>query len=171
MLPAFLAAKRPDVSCTGIDISETMLDIARKKVPGANILKADATDMPFGDSSFDVVTSCFVYRNLSDRKKAVSEMYRVLKPGGRVMLLDTFAPRSRSMMRPLMSLWLRRIVPALVSPFAKASDYRYLAESILAMTDRDEIRKAFEGAGFADVCLVALEFDTACVLTGRRDRP
>ena len=168
MLPAYLAKKRPDVECTGIDISQTMLDIARERVPGAKMLRTDVTDMPFEDCSFDIVTSCFVYRNLSNRDKAVREMYRVLKPGGNMMLLDTFAPRSRSMMRPLMSVWLRRIVPLLVSPFAKASDYRYLAESILAMTDREEIQGTFEKAGFEDVCLVPLEFDTACALTAKR---
>ncbi|GAB4158268.1 MAG: bifunctional demethylmenaquinone methyltransferase/2-methoxy-6-polyprenyl-1,4-benzoquinol methylase UbiE [Planctomycetota bacterium] len=167
-IPEYLAQHRPDLKITGIDISREMLAIASRKNQKANFLYADATMLPFEDESFDCVVSAFVFRNLQDRPAALKEMFRVLRPGGDVILLDTFFPRKGNLWRVPMRLWLRHIAPVLVAPFSGFSDYRYLAESILEMNDWDAVVRMFEDAGFQSVSIKALSMGTVARIRGTK---
>jgi demethylmenaquinone methyltransferase/2-methoxy-6-polyprenyl-1,4-benzoquinol methylase len=118
----------------GCDFSERMLDLARQKaarlgMPEVSFEWADALALPYEDSAFDAVTVGFGVRNLADIEAGVTEMTRVLKPGGRLVILEITQPR-----RPPLSwfhgLWFDRIVPRLGALAGDRDAYSYLPESV-----------------------------------------
>ena len=88
------------VDVIAADLSEGMLDVGRRRRPDMTFVQADVTALPFEDETFDAVTMSYGLRNVADYPKALSEIYRVLKPGGRIVILEfstpTFAPSARS---------------------------------------------------------------------------
>ena len=124
-------------SVTGIDLSEEMLAIARRKTAEANFHRAafnfqfaNAEALPFDDASFDAVTSAFGIRNFVHLDKGLAEMARVLKSGGRMVILEMSTPDS-SLVRPFYNLYTRRIIPWLGSRIADNREaYTYLPNSI-----------------------------------------
>lgn len=83
-----LKTKFPDSKITGIDVSPKMLELAKQKVKNVKFIEGSCTDLPFEDNSFDLVTIFFGLRNIGDYEKAISEIYRILKPGGEILYLD-----------------------------------------------------------------------------------
>ena len=124
-------------SVTGIDLSEEMLAIARRKTAEANFQLstfnfqlANAEALPFDDASFDAVTSAFGIRNFVHLDKGLAEMARVLKSGGRMVILEMSTPDS-ALVRPFYNLYTRRIIPWLGSRIAGNREaYTYLPNSI-----------------------------------------
>jgi demethylmenaquinone methyltransferase / 2-methoxy-6-polyprenyl-1,4-benzoquinol methylase len=164
-LPIYLADKRNDLDVTGFDISEGMLKIAREKCPTAKFLTADATAMPFPDCSFDLVMSAFVIRNLQDSEAAVTEMARVVKSGGRVLILGTFSPKGIA--APFMRWWLRKVVPRLAVKEAR-EHYRYLAASIIRLDKRQEIADLLERCGCEIEFASDIELGTVHMIIARK---
>ncbi|GAB4276259.1 MAG: hypothetical protein Kow0056_06470 [Coriobacteriia bacterium] len=110
--------------------------------------QADAQDLPFEDESFDVVTIGFGLRNLPDRAANYSEVLRVLKPGGRYLVLE-FSHPPFGPFRAVYGLYLRKFVPVLGWLFSRdAQAYRYLAESIARFPDQGSLAREMEDAGF-----------------------
>ena len=117
-------------SVTGIDLSEEMLAIARRKTASANFQLANAEALPFDDNMFDAVTSAFGIRNFVHLDKGLAEMARVLKSGGRMVILEMSTPDS-ALVRPFYNLYTRRIIPWLGSRLAGNREaYTYLPNSI-----------------------------------------
>ena len=117
-------------SVTGVDISEEMLAIAKGKVPSATCLVADAEHLPFEDESFDAVTCAFGVRNFVHLEQGIREMLRVLKPGGRMVILELATPDS-PLIRPFYNLYTRHIIPWLGQHLAGSREaYTYLPQSI-----------------------------------------
>lgn len=124
-------------SVTGIDLSEEMLEIAKQKTATANsqfsILNfqlGNAESLPFLDASFDAVTCAFGIRNFVHLEKGLEEMTRVLKPGGRMVILELSTPDSK-LIRPFYNFYTKRIIPRLGQTIAGNRDaYTYLPESI-----------------------------------------
>lgn len=117
-------------SVTGIDLSEEMLAIARRKTASANFQLANAEVLPFDDATFDAVTSAFGIRNFVHLDKGLAEMARVLKSGGRMVILEMSTPDS-ALVRPFYNLYTRRIIPWLGSRIAGNREaYTYLPNSI-----------------------------------------
>lgn len=117
-------------SVTGIDLSEEMLAIARRKTASANFQLANAEALPFDDATFDAVTSAFGIRNFVHLDKGLAEMARVLKSGGRMVILEMSTPDS-ALVRPFYNLYTRRIIPWLGSRLAGNREaYTYLPNSI-----------------------------------------
>lgn len=117
-------------SVTGIDLSEEMLAIARRKTAEANFQLANAEALPFDDATFDAVTSAFGIRNFVHLDKGLAEMARVLKSGGRMVILEMSTPDS-ALVRPFYNLYTRRIIPWLGSRIAGNREaYTYLPNSI-----------------------------------------
>ncbi len=117
-------------SVTGIDLSEEMLTIARRKTAEANFQLANAEALPFDDATFDAVTSAFGIRNFVHLDKGLAEMARVLKSGGRMVILEMSTPDS-ALVRPFYNLYTRRIIPWLGSRLAGNREaYTYLPNSI-----------------------------------------
>jgi len=113
---AIEAMRLGSVRVTGIDISEKMLDVGRKKImrmghgDTIELLRGDASSMVFGDSSFDVAMSAFGVRNFEDRVAGLTEMCRVLRPGGMVMVLE-FSRPTLFPLKQIYGLYFRRVLP------------------------------------------------------------
>lgn len=124
----------PDGSVIGSDFSERMLDLAREKGqrsggPAPVFQWADALDLPYDDATFDAVTVGFGVRNLVDLDAGVAELTRVLKPGGRLVILEITTPQ-RPPLSTFFSIWFDRIVPVLGRAAGDPEAYSYLPESV-----------------------------------------
>lgn len=115
---------------TGVDLSEEMLAIAKRKAPQAEYRLADAEHLPFGDASFDAVTCAFGVRNFVHLEQGLGEMVRVLKPGGRMAILELATP-DNPFIRFFYNIYTRRIIPWLGSRIVGNREaYTYLPSSI-----------------------------------------
>ncbi|HSR95215.1 MAG TPA: bifunctional demethylmenaquinone methyltransferase/2-methoxy-6-polyprenyl-1,4-benzoquinol methylase UbiE [Solirubrobacterales bacterium] len=124
----------PGGHVVGCDFSEPMLDLAREKaatqgVPGVRFEWADALHLPYDDGRFDAVTVGFGVRNLSDLDAGLREMRRVLRPGGRLAILEITQP-TRPPLSTFYSLWFDRAVPVLGALAGDPEAYSYLPESV-----------------------------------------
>ncbi|EEB73160.1 bifunctional demethylmenaquinone methyltransferase/2-methoxy-6-polyprenyl-1,4-benzoquinol methylase UbiE [Thermococcus sp. AM4] len=131
----------------GLDCSEEMLRIARRKVPFARLSVGTAEEMPYSDGSFDIVSVAFGLRNFSDRERAIEELHRILKPGGRLVILEF--SKSPSLLGRMTWLYTRTVVPIigkLTTGNGKA--YEHLVNSIDAFPSPEELRGEFEKRGF-----------------------
>jgi demethylmenaquinone methyltransferase/2-methoxy-6-polyprenyl-1,4-benzoquinol methylase len=144
----------PDGRVVGSDFSEPMLELARRKSGEEGLPVefgwADALDLPYGDASFDAVTIGFGARNLADLPKGLSEMARVLRPGGRLVILEITRPQ-REPLASFYSLWFDRLVPVIGS-FAGDSDaYSYLPDSVRTFPEPERLAGMIDSAGFAEI--------------------
>jgi demethylmenaquinone methyltransferase / 2-methoxy-6-polyprenyl-1,4-benzoquinol methylase len=151
---AFESASRvaPGGHVVGCDFSEQMLDLAREKAAnrGVDAVRfewADALQLPYDASRFDAVTVGFGVRNFADRDKGLREMARVLKPGGRLVVLE-FTEPSRPPFSTFYSLWFDRIVPVLGRLTPNPEAYSYLAESVHGFPDPEGLAAKMDAAGF-----------------------
>ena len=141
----------PDGRVVGCDFSEPMLDLAREKaerrgVQGARFEWADALELPYDAERFDAVTVGFGVRNLADLDRGLSEMARVLKPGGRVVVLEITQP-TRPPLSTFYSLWFDRIVPLLGSLSDDPEAYSYLPESVRSFPSPLGLAEKMDRAG------------------------
>lgn len=131
------------------DFSEGMLDAGRKRHPYLPFTKADALNLPFNDKQFDVVTISFGLRNTVDFDKALKEMLRVTKPGGRLVVCEFSQPTWKPF-RTLYMNYLMKALPMIAKWSSSNPDaYVYLAESIRAWPDQSALAARIEGAGWA----------------------
>jgi demethylmenaquinone methyltransferase / 2-methoxy-6-polyprenyl-1,4-benzoquinol methylase len=141
----------PGGSVVGCDFSEQMLDLAREKAAarGASVRFewADALQLPYDADRFDAVTVGFGVRNFADRDRGLREMARVLKPGGRLVVLEFTEPR-RPPFSTFYSLWFDRIVPILGRLTPNPDAYSYLAESVHGFPDPQRLAAKMDAAGF-----------------------
>lgn len=141
---------------------------SRPNFPSLDWSAADALRLPFLTESFDAVISGFLLRNVVDVPQALSEQYRVLKPGGRVVVLDTTQP-TRNLLSPLINFHLHVIIPFLGRIIAGASDaYTYLPESTEAFLQAEQLADFFRQAGFQEVSFRRLMFGTVAIHWGRK---
>jgi demethylmenaquinone methyltransferase/2-methoxy-6-polyprenyl-1,4-benzoquinol methylase len=125
-----LELQKHGCTVTGVDLSEEMLAIAKRKVENGMWKVADAEHLPFPDDSFDAVTCAFGVRNFVHLEQGLKEMLRVLKPGGRMVILELATPDSK-LIRPFYNLYTKRIIPWLGSRIAGNREaYTYLPLSI-----------------------------------------
>lgn len=147
----------PDSRVVGIDRSQGMLAVGRDKLVRSGLddrvelCEGDVLDLPFDDGEFDAVTIAFGLRNLPDYARGVSEMARVLRPGGRLLVLE-FAPPTHGLYLKAYNFYLQNLLPVIggvVSGSWKA--YRYLASSIGDFLPKDRILELMRAEGLANV--------------------
>ena len=132
------------------DFSEGMLAVGRKRHPELEFVFADATKLPFGSAEFDATTISFGLRNVVDVPKALAEMFRVTKPGGRIVICEFSTPVGA--LRPFYNFYLGKLLPGFSGMFSKTPEaYSYLAESILAWPNQTQLAVKVEAAGFEKV--------------------
>jgi demethylmenaquinone methyltransferase/2-methoxy-6-polyprenyl-1,4-benzoquinol methylase len=136
------------------DINESMLNNGRSRLIDDGIIgnveyvQADAQFLPFPDNSVDCITIAFGLRNVTDKGMALRSMHRVLKPGGRLLVLEFSKPVTPGL-KPLYDLYSFKILPFMGKLVAKDADsYRYLAESIRMHPDQETLKGMMEDAGF-----------------------
>ena len=148
-----LSGKYPKAKIYGVDLSTSMLDIARSKnhSKDVNFVLADMCDLPFSDNSFDLITGCYALRNAADIYQALTEFRRVLKPGGKACFMDFSKPSNRFSQRIeylLLKLW---------GGFwgwmfhKDMRSYGYIAESLRLFPDSNELKKILIDKGFKNL--------------------
>lgn len=138
---------RQGCSVTGVDLSKEMMAIAKRKAPQAEYRLADVERLPFGEASFDAVTCAFGVRNFVHLEQGLHEMLRVLKPGGRMVILELATPDS-SLIRPFYNLYTRRIIPWLGQRLAGSREaYTYLPRSIERFPKGDAFLQLIQNSG------------------------
>jgi demethylmenaquinone methyltransferase/2-methoxy-6-polyprenyl-1,4-benzoquinol methylase len=150
------------VAILGMDFCQPMLDeaLAKKAAAGSRyervaFRQGDALNLPLSDDSCDAVTIAFGLRNLADRHRGLREMHRVLRPGGRVYVLEFSQPHR--WLRPLYYFYLRRILPVFAGLVTgDRGAYEYLNETIAAFPDRVALAQELSSAGFAEVRAVPM---------------
>jgi demethylmenaquinone methyltransferase/2-methoxy-6-polyprenyl-1,4-benzoquinol methylase len=134
----------------GSDFSEGMLELARRKAPELRFEHGNALDLPYDDDSFDAATVGFGARNFSDLPQGLREMARVVRPGGRVVILEITTPE-RPPLSLFFRLWFDRLVP-LLGRFAGDSDaYSYLPSSVRRFPNARGLAAAMAAVGMVDV--------------------
>jgi demethylmenaquinone methyltransferase / 2-methoxy-6-polyprenyl-1,4-benzoquinol methylase len=144
----------PDGRVVGCDFSEPMLELARRKSGDEGLPVefgwADALDLPYGDGSFDAVTIGFGARNLADLDRGISEMARVLRPGGRLVILEITRPQ-RPPLASFYSLWFDRIVPVIGTLAGDPDAYNYLPNSVRSFPEPRELAAKIDAAGLEEI--------------------
>lgn len=170
---AIALARRGVRRVVGVDFSPGMLAAAGEKIrrlgPSGRVflVEGDALALPFPDASFDRVTSGFLLRNLADLALALTEMRRVLRPGGRVICLEITHPPPA--VAPLLHLYFDRAIPLLGALVAREpAAYRYLPASLGPLPAADALADLLRGAGFRDVGYRRLGFGLVALHEGRR---
>ncbi|HET7686975.1 MAG TPA: ubiquinone/menaquinone biosynthesis methyltransferase [Candidatus Limnocylindria bacterium] len=150
----------------GVDISEGMLSRARARGAAVDFRLADALALPFPAASFDAALIGFGLRNVPDYAAALSEMRRVVRPGGRVVVLEIAEPRG-GIGRRLFRTWFRRVVPLLGRLARQGAAYRYLPASMLAYPPPDAVAGLLRAAGLEEVRWRWLPVGLATLHVGR----
>jgi demethylmenaquinone methyltransferase/2-methoxy-6-polyprenyl-1,4-benzoquinol methylase len=133
---------------TACDFSAGMIEVGRKQFPHLTFVQGDAMNLPFADATFDAVTISFGLRNVQDPKKALLEMARVTKPGGRLVVCE-FSHPTWSPFRTVYMEYLMKALPAVANKMSSNPDaYVYLAESIRAWPNQDELSKVILDSGW-----------------------
>jgi len=156
----------------GIDMAEKMLQLGRGKAATDGLsnrisfVRADAECLPFVDASFDAVTVAFGIRNMTDLSKAFAEMRRVLKPGGRALILEFSLPRNR-IIRGLYLVYFRHILPLLGAVISGDRwAYMYLNKTVETFPFGEEFCDLIQQAGFTGVQAIPLTFGIATIYHG-----
>ena len=136
-------------SVVGLDFSERMLERARRKVPAADFVRGDVLALPFEDRAFDAATIGFGIRNVADLELGLRELRRVLRPGGRLAILEITQPGGA--LRPFFSLWFDRVVPVLGKLVMGGEAYSYLPASVRRFPAAPELAVLMRAAGLEDV--------------------
>lgn len=144
-----VAAREAGATVTGVDFSERMLERARRKSAEVEWAQGDALALPFPDGSFDAATVGFGVRNLDDLESGLAELRRVLRPGGRVAILEITRPSG--VLAPFYRLWFDGFVPLLGKLLPGGSAYTYLPASVRRFPGPDDLAALLRGAGFEDV--------------------
>ena len=134
----------------GSDFSAGMLDVARKKAPELQWEEGNALELPYESDTFDAVTVGFGARNFSDLERGIGEMARVVRPGGRLVVLEITTPE-RPPLSTFFSLWFDRIVPLLGKVAAEPEAYTYLPNSVKRFPGPQALGGVLARAGLVDV--------------------
>jgi demethylmenaquinone methyltransferase/2-methoxy-6-polyprenyl-1,4-benzoquinol methylase len=144
-----IASLRGGGRVTGLDFSERMLERAREKSHEVEWVQGDALQLPFSEGSFDAVTVGFGVRNLDDLEAGLRELRRVLRPGGRVGILEITRPRG--LLRPFYKLWFDGLVPLAGKLLPGGSAYTYLPASVRRFPGAKDFAELMQTAGFEQV--------------------
>jgi demethylmenaquinone methyltransferase/2-methoxy-6-polyprenyl-1,4-benzoquinol methylase len=162
-------------SVTGVDFSPPMIELARRKagrrpdrevVPSYTV--ADVTDLPFEDAAYDIVSIAFGLRNVAEPFRALAEFRRILRPGGRLVILEFSEPSNRAL-RVMNRLYCGKVMPLTATLLAgdRTGAYRYLPRSVSTFADRDKLVAMMAAAGMTDLRQHALTFGVCVVYVGR----
>ncbi len=161
-----IAAHAAGGKVTGLDFSERMLERARRKSSQINWVQGDALALPFDDASFDAATIGFGIRNVEDLDAGLRELARVVRPGGRLAVLEITRPRGA--LRPFFRLWFDVLIPLAGKALPGGAAYTYLPASVRRFPGPDDLADALRRAGLAEVSYRLLAGGIVSLHVGRR---
>lgn len=158
----------------GLDLSEGMLKVGRKKISAKNLdariemIQGDSEALPFEDNTFDAITVAFGVRNFEDLEKGLAEIYRVLKPGGIFVVLETSVP-TKFPFKQGYKLYSNHILPLIGKAFSKDKDaYSYLSESAASFPYGETFNNILKKIGFTNVEHMPQTFGVATIYKGSK---
>jgi demethylmenaquinone methyltransferase / 2-methoxy-6-polyprenyl-1,4-benzoquinol methylase len=159
---------------TGIDISEKMLDVGRQKIEKEGLtgyielLGGDGETIKFNDNTFDAVMVAFGVRNFENLEKGLSEIFRVLKPGAKLVVLEFSKPKMPGI-RSLYNFYMTVLAPQLAGLFKQNKKaYQYLNKSAKAFPDRNQFVTILNNIGYSDTFFKSLSLGICCIYVGRK---
>jgi demethylmenaquinone methyltransferase / 2-methoxy-6-polyprenyl-1,4-benzoquinol methylase len=171
---AFQALSLNPEKVVGVDISEGMLEVGRQKVARRNLTgkielyRGDSENLVFEENKFDAVTVGFGVRNFENLEKGLSEIFRVMKPGAMLVVLEFSRPR-RFPFRQLYNFYFKAILPKIGRLISKdKSAYTYLPESVEAFPDGMDFENILKQVGFKNTTCAPLTFGISSIYTGRK---
>jgi demethylmenaquinone methyltransferase/2-methoxy-6-polyprenyl-1,4-benzoquinol methylase len=163
-----VALTKTGATVIAFDFSPGMVAEGRRKHPELEFVEGDAEHLPFADDEFDAVTISFGLRNINDPKAALAEMYRVLKPGGRLVICE-FSKPPVAVVRAGYHAYLRYVMPKVVGITSSNTEaYDYLNDSIRAWPDQGELSRWIRGVGFTRVAWRNLTAGVVALHRGRK---
>lgn len=172
---AFEALRRqPSANVIGGDFAIEMMFVGQAHKLGDHVMwvGADALNLPFAENTFDAVTSGYLMRNIPELERGINEQLRVLKPGGRIVILDT-SPPPNNILRPFILIHLKYIIPLLgriISGKDSADAYKYLPESTQSFKTPEDLASILQKSGVEDVQFKKFMFGTMAVHWGIKPR-
>ena len=167
-----IVKRLPGSTVTGVDFSEGMLKLGKEKIRNAGyedrieVHFADVTSLPFEDSAFNASIIAFGIRNVQDYKKGISEMGRVVKSGGKVVVLEFTSVQNR-FFKPLYVFYITKVLPFIGEIISgKKGAYKYLPDSMLNFPPPEKFKQAMEETGLEDVKYYKLSFGITAVHVG-----
>ncbi|MCX6352807.1 MAG: bifunctional demethylmenaquinone methyltransferase/2-methoxy-6-polyprenyl-1,4-benzoquinol methylase UbiE [Bacteroidetes bacterium] len=171
---AIAIAKLPDVKITGVDISEGMLTVGRKKIENKNLQKiitlswGDSENLDFADNSFDAITVAFGVRNFENLEKGLAEMYRVLKPDGIAIVLEFSQPQN-FIFKNIYYLYFNFVLPNIGKLVSKnINAYSYLPKSVKEFPFGEKFVGILNKQNFKETSCTPLTFGICSIYTGRK---
>src|SRR5690554_1756309 len=171
---AIMLAKSTDAKITGFDLSAGMLEVGRKKVNEHGLenriemIQGDAENMPFENDTFDCITVAFGVRNFENLKQGLDEIYRVLKPGGKFIILEFSQPESFPM-KQLYGFYSRAILPQIGKKISKdQSAYTYLPDSVQAFPYGEKMKMILKKSKFVEPYDKKLTFGIASIYESKK---
>jgi demethylmenaquinone methyltransferase/2-methoxy-6-polyprenyl-1,4-benzoquinol methylase len=161
-----LAARDAGAEAVGLDFSEPMLQRARRKGPELEWVQGDLLALPFDDASFDAATVGFGVRNVADLERGLAELARVVRPGGRLAILEITKPRGP--LKPFYKLWFDVLIPLAGKVLPGGKAYTYLPASVRRFPGPEELSRLVEAQGFTDVSHRLLAGGIVALHTGAR---
>lgn len=164
----------PSVTIVGEDFTQGMLVQGQQKLNNSEygerimLVNAPCEQIPHPDACFDAITIAFGIRNVVDRQEGLNEMFRVLKPGGRVVILEFSNPRS-ALFRKIYYFYFQKILPTIGGLLSKRSAYQYLPDSVIEFPSQEQFSAMMGDAGFTRVQHCDLTFGISTVYVG--DKP
>ncbi|MBI4964145.1 MAG: bifunctional demethylmenaquinone methyltransferase/2-methoxy-6-polyprenyl-1,4-benzoquinol methylase UbiE [Desulfomonile tiedjei] len=146
----------PESKVIGIDQSDGMLGVGRTKIRGAglenaiSLVLADVLDLRYEDNSFDGAITSFCIRNVTDRRRALNEIHRVVRPGGLLVILELTEPQGL-FMKPMFKLYAKVVMPLVTKLLSSVSAYRYLADSMADFPSPQSVLDIMKETGFEDL--------------------
>ena len=161
-----IAAREAGGEVTGLDFSERMLERARRKSDAVEWVRGDVLALPFADAAFDAATIGFGIRNVHDLDAGLRELARVVRPGGRLAVLEITRPKG--VLRPFFKLWFDVLIPLAGRTLPGGAAYSYLPASVRRFPGPDDLAEALRRAGFTDVSYRLLAGGIVSLHVGRR---
>lgn len=173
-LSIMVSKSEEDIQVVGLDFSENMLDVAKKRINDMGIdnielIHGNAMKLPFEDNSFDFVAVGFGLRNTPDYQKAIMEMMRVVKPGGKVACLDTSMP-DMPIYREIFAMYFKHLMPIVGNILSKhKEEYKWLNNSTETFLSKKELKKLYEKVGLKSVFVKSYAGGAAALHIGTKE--
>jgi demethylmenaquinone methyltransferase / 2-methoxy-6-polyprenyl-1,4-benzoquinol methylase len=153
---------------TALDLSPEMLVIAKKKYPHITFHEGYAEKLPFGTSSFDVVSAGFGVRNFENLSEGMREFHRVLKPGGHALIIEPMIPRN-DIMKKLYLIYFKKVLPKIAGLFSKSSfAYDYLPNSVEQFPQAEAFTAILRNSGFKSSEYLPMTFETSILYIAKK---